>query len=228
MRERRADLVDQQKNLQRRQELVRELNRGYFSEWRDMKYHQGKTWIAPTRIFRGDKAGYMPNFYGRSIAKEEKGREKGTTGLLLGKISIVSVYSSAWAQRQAETFTNAKVNGELHEIIKRSGGKVQQMVVNISFSRLKSLLLRLFTWRLRRQLPREMHPRYIFVRKGFTRGIAGQMGISNLSVGYTYLVDEECRIRWAGNSEAWEGEREALNRGVKKLLEMEKKVKKDR
>ncbi|KAI5301682.1 Mitochondrial ATPase complex subunit atp10, partial [Ascosphaera pollenicola] len=185
LEQRRADLADKQKNLERREELLKELNRGYFNEWRDMKHHQGKTWIAPPRIFRGDRAGYMPNLYGRTVAKGKEGKGAATTDALKNKVSIVSVYSSAWAQRQAESFTGPKANAELHEIVKQSGGRAQQVVVNISFSWIKSLLLRLFTWRLRRQLPREMHSKYFLVRKGFTRDLAAQMGMSNLSVGHT-------------------------------------------
>ncbi|KZZ90012.1 ATPase assembly factor ATP10, mitochondria [Ascosphaera apis ARSEF 7405] len=223
LKQRRADLVDKEKNLERRGELLKELNRGYFNEWRDMKYHQGKTWIGPPRIFKGDRAGYMPNLYGRTIAKGRDGKGRATTDAMKGKVSIVSVYSSAWAQRQAETFTGLKANKELHDLIQRSGGRAQQVIVNVSLSWIKSLLLRLFTWRLRSQVPKDVHSQYFLVRKGFTRALAGQMGMNNLSVGHTYLVDGECRIRWAGNGEAWEGERESLNRGVVRLLEQEQK-----
>ena len=41
----------------------------------------------------------------------------------------------------------------------------------------------------------------------------------NSKVGYVYLLDENCRIRWAGSGPAEEHELEALNNGVRKLLQ---------
>ena len=45
----------------------------------------------------------------------------------------------------------------------------------------------------------------------------------NHKIGYVYLLDENCRIRWAGSGPAEEGELDALNNGVRKLIE-ERKV----
>ena len=45
------------------------------------------------------------------------------------------------------------------------------------------------------------------------------MGLLNSRVGYVYLLDARCRIRWAGSGRAEGGEREGLVRGVGRLLE---------
>lgn len=45
------------------------------------------------------------------------------------------------------------------------------------------------------------------------------IGMANGKVGYVYLVDKACRIRWAGSGDAVEGEREGLVACVKKLME---------
>ena len=45
------------------------------------------------------------------------------------------------------------------------------------------------------------------------------MGLLNSKVGYTYLLDGACRIRWAGSGIAEGDEREGLVRGVRKLIE---------
>jgi hypothetical protein len=39
-----------------------------------------------------------------------------------------------------------------------------------------------------------------------------------MSVGYTYLVDNECRIRWAGSANAQDEEKEGLAKGFQKLV----------
>lgn len=41
----------------------------------------------------------------------------------------------------------------------------------------------------------------------------------NSKVGYVYLLDEKCKVRWAGSSIAEPGELESLNKGVMKLIE---------
>jgi ATPase complex subunit ATP10 len=49
------------------------------------------------------------------------------------------------------------------------------------------------------------------------------IGVLNSKVGYTYLVDHQCRIRWAGSGPAEPGEREGLVKGVQRILsEIEK------
>ena len=45
------------------------------------------------------------------------------------------------------------------------------------------------------------------------------MGLLNSRVGYVYLLDSRCRIRWAGSGRAEGGEKEGLVRGVGRLLE---------
>lgn len=45
------------------------------------------------------------------------------------------------------------------------------------------------------------------------------MGFWNGRVGYVYLLDWECRIRWAGSGNAGVEEKAALVRGVARLQE---------
>ena len=55
--------------------------------------------------------------------------------------------------------------------------------------------------------------------------VRDEMGMTNSRVGYVYLVDEECRIRWAGCADAMKEESEALERCTGVLLgRLEKKV----
>ena len=43
--------------------------------------------------------------------------------------------------------------------------------------------------------------------------------MTNSKVGHVYLVDANCRIRWAGNGDAVEGEKEGLVDVVKRLTD---------
>lgn len=44
------------------------------------------------------------------------------------------------------------------------------------------------------------------------------LGITNKHVGYIYLVDPDCKIRWAGNAYATEEERQGLRKAVAVLI----------
>jgi hypothetical protein len=50
------------------------------------------------------------------------------------------------------------------------------------------------------------------------------MGLLNSQVGYVYLVDSSCKIRWAGSGHAWEGEVAGLNAAVQRLVQEEQKL----
>jgi ATPase complex subunit ATP10 len=147
-----------------------------------------------------------------------------TTTVLRGKISIVSLFSSQWAERQALSFVGLKQNPGLRELVKEAGGLAQCVEVNIEDNSLKAWLIRMFMWRIRRQMPPEEHGKYFLVTKGFTEFLREQIGMTNSKVGYVYLVDEECKIRWAGSSIAESKELDALNGGIRKLVEDKKRA----
>lgn len=105
------------------------------------------------------------------------------------------------------------------------------MVINIEETRLRAFILKASRGGLRKVIAEEAWERYFVVNKGlhpggrwkapadFPGGVREALGISNTKVGYVYLVDWECRIRWAGSAKADAGEAEALAKGVTKLVE---------
>ncbi len=60
------------------------------------------------------------------------------------------------------------------------------------------------------------------IRKGLSEEARDAMGLLNSSVGYVYLIDSTCKIRWAGSGHAWEGEVEGLNAAIGRLIHEEK------
>jgi len=87
---------------------------------------------------------------------------------------------------------------------------------------MKAWLIRMFMWRMRRNSPTEQHNRYFLVRKGLSDELKEAIGMMNSKVGYIYLLDDDCRIRWAGSGHAEEIEMQSLNNGVQKLVEEKK------
>ncbi|ESZ90307.1 hypothetical protein SBOR_9312 [Sclerotinia borealis F-4128] len=217
-KQRKDDFVTWEKHLEKRKRLTAAISKPYFREWGNMKYHKGKTFLAPPRIFKSDRALYFPNLSGRTLEPDSTLYEN-TTPILEGKISVVSVYSGAWAEHQAATFASEKSNPGLHEVVRNSKGLAQTVHINVEENYLKAMLIKFFRSSLRKKLPELMWKRYFVVQKGLTDEIKDAIGMLNSKVGYTYILDGECKIRWAGSGPAEEYEVDVLAKNVSRLLE---------
>lgn len=186
-----------------------------------MQYSQGKTFVSPRSLIRASKALYFPNLHGTTLASPSLPTD--TTPLLTRKISLVSIFSGTWAERQTLTFLGDAKSPyeELDSVLAAGKGLLQRVDINVEEDMLKAGLIRLFMGSLRRTLPPDRHGAYFLVRRGITDAMRDQIGMLNSKVGYVYLVDGACRIRWAGSGRAEEGERESLVRGLRKLMEEE-------
>lgn len=208
-----------QRNLAKRADLVEKWGTNYFRDFKNIrKYRSGKTFMANPRMFRADAALYFPNFHGATLVEDGKD----TTDVLQGRVSVVNVYSSQWGETQARSFTGAKENPELHKILAEFGERAQMVDINIEENSMKAWIIKLFKWQLKAKRSQEEWGRYFVVRKGVSEKIRETIGLLNGRVGYVYVVDEECRIRWAGSGDAEGTEMEDMNRGFRKLVETNK------
>ncbi|KAL8849619.1 MAG: hypothetical protein Q9221_005386 [Calogaya cf. arnoldii] len=220
-RERRDDLFDYNKHLVRRKELTKQAAKPYFRDWSRMQYHKGKSFISPARVFRAEKSLYFPNMVGSTLASPST--SSSTTSVLQDRISVVSVYSGRWAEVQTQSFTDDKRHPELAALLKeeRKQGDppLQKVEINIEPDWMKALIVRTFMGGIRKQRREEDWARYFLVRKGVTDEMREALGMANSKVGYVYLVDWQCRIRWAGSADAEESEKGGLVAGVQRLRE---------
>lgn len=189
------------------------VSKPYFRDWTNIGYSQGKTFVAPTSIFKASKALYFPNLEGITLAS--LGKEQDTTSVLAGQVSVVSVFCSTWAENQTLSFVQA--NADLDGIFRQQGQLVQKVEINVEEHALKAMLIKFFMSSLRRKRPAESHGRYFLVRRGITEQIRLQTGMVNSKVGYVYVLDDRCRIRWAGCGSAWPGEKESLVKAVMRV-----------
>lgn len=220
--ERKADFASRERAVERRQVYLRTFFRPYFQEWRRTEHHKGKTFQSNERLFKKDKALYFPNMWGSTLY-DSAGAD--TTPVLRGKISIVAIQSNRWGEEQVDTFFSKEANPELQTLLEQNKERVQRVDINVTTDIARQMLVRLFTGGLRRAIPEERWSRYFMirlprdVRMGLSDDVRDAMGFLNTQVGYVYLLDEDCKIRWAGSGHAWKGEIESLNAGLKRLLE---------
>ncbi|KAI4120897.1 MAG: hypothetical protein LQ341_007485 [Variospora aurantia] len=219
-REKRDDMFNYDKHLIRREQLTKEAAKPYFQDWSRTNYHRGKTFIAPSRIFRAEKSLYFPNMVGVTLASPKTLSD--TTPVLRDRISVVGVYSGHWAELQTHDFVKEQSHPELADLIahdERHGGPLQRLELNIEDNWMKALIVRTFMRGIKKERREQDWGRYFLVSRGVTDEMREAMAIVNSKAGYVYLVDWLCRIRWAGSANAQAGEKEALVMGAKRLLE---------
>ena len=208
-----------QRNLAKRADLVEKWGTNYFRDFKNIrKYRSGKTFMANPRIFKKAASLYFPNFRGETLSESEAD----TTDVLQGRVTVVNVYSSQWGETQTRSFTGKKENPELQEILKEHGDVAQMVDINIEENSMKAWIIALFKWQLKAKRSQEEWGRYFVVRKGVSEKIRETIGLLNGRVGYVYVVDEECRIRWAGSGDAEGTEMQDMNKGFRKLVETKK------
>lgn len=185
------------------------------------KVHKGKSILAPTTPFRSNLALYFPNLQGLTLAS--RGTEVDTTSVFRGRVSVVSLLNTEWAKDQCQSFVSKEANPELHALL-ATEELAQQVEINVEENWLKASLIRLFMPRLRGMYEKDMHGRYFLVRRGLDDHIREALGVWNGKVGYVYLLDGHCRVRWAGNGPAREDEKKSLVSCLKRLVDEAKGV----
>lgn len=139
--------------------------------------------------------------------------------MLEGKASVVAVYSGRWAENQAKSFISPAANPELHAALDQSDGLAQLVRVNVEDNAMKAWIIRLFVGSLRKEVGKPNWGKYFVVQRGISDEIRETIGLLNSKVGYVYLVDKDCRIRWAASGPSDLEERQGLVKGVQRLVD---------
>ncbi|KAK4635171.1 Mitochondrial ATPase complex subunit ATP10 [Fulvia fulva] len=228
--QRRNDFVNYDKHLERRSKMTKQISKPYFRDWSNLRFNKGKMFRSNERLFRGDVSLWFPNFYGKTLRKDGQPRElwrgdghkglgRDTCEAMQGKVSVVSIVSSMWAKQQVDTFCSEEQNPDLHEAIEANADFAQRVEINYENNFLKWWLLQMFRYNLRAGKTKEEQGNYFMVRRGVSDVMKEAIGMLNDKVGYVYLVDQECRIRWAGSAEAEPAERESMVKGLWRLAQ---------
>jgi ATP10 protein. len=122
--------------------------------------------VSNPRLFKAEHALYFPNLHGLTLASPKDMQD--TTATLRGQISVVSMFSSMWAETQVESFTGPKQNPGLAELLASDSQHVQKVNINVEENLMRAWLVKRFMWSMRKKLPLEQHARYFLIEKGFT------------------------------------------------------------
>lgn len=202
----------------------------YFRDWTNLQFHKGKTFIAPPRLFRADLSLYFPNIVGERLLAADKSATSelaDTTPMLQrSAASVVAVFSSLWAENQVRSFVSHEANPALAELLNTrvddasgdGSGAVQLVRINVEENAIRAWLVRRFSGSQRRRIERRDWEKYLLVTRGISDEIRESIGLLNSKVGYVYLVDRHCRIRWAGSGPSQPDECQSLVRGIRRLL----------
>jgi mitochondrial ATPase complex subunit ATP10 len=180
-----------------------------------MRHQKGKIFLANNKMFKAEASLYFPNLQGITLEGNEI---KDTTQVREGIVSIVTVFSSIWGENQIKTFMGAEHNPEVQELLTQSNGLAQRVDINIEENAVKYGLVKLFKADIRRKMPPPQYGKYFVVRKGVSDEIRERIGLLNSKVGYVFLLDKDCKIRWAACGEAQTLEKDCLVRNLRKLI----------
>lgn len=192
-----------------RKAIVKEATRGYFHDFHAIKSHGGKTWRAPNTLIKDERALWFPRVEGTSLGDK---MTVNTVDIFRNKVSVVALLGSKISEEHCRSFYS--------DTLSTFSGhpKFQLVQINLQQNKLKSYLVSLFLSSLRSQIDPALHPTYLLSSQNIELE-KDALGYHNKHVGYTYLVDAQGRIRWAGGAFAEEAEKGALRACTGVLLE---------
>lgn len=201
---------------QRTERICKEWAKPYFRDLTNLSYHDGKIFLANERLWKAGAALWFPNIMGSTLERSLVSAD--TTTVLRGMISVVTIFSRKWAWNQVQTYVGEKHNPQVAEILRAYPKKTQLVQINFEEGRLFSGVQGLFKISLRRTERREDWHRYFLVG-ALGMELKEVLGMMNDKIGYIFIVDEQCKIRWAACADANEDEKRALCSGLRRLAE---------
>ncbi|ORX56849.1 hypothetical protein DM01DRAFT_1334406 [Hesseltinella vesiculosa] len=174
-----------------RRHLVEEATKSYFADAHEMRKHGGKMYYAPSQLTQPDKSGYMPDFEGSDLLRQTTH----TTEKLVNNITLMSFVYAKFGENHVNSFIDPFL-----EKFKDVEG-VQTLEVNVQENYLKQFILKAFVPSIRKSLTEERASNYVLIYKDIKK-TRKMLDMTNEYIGYVYLVDQDCKIRWMAHGDA--------------------------
>ncbi|KAG8942835.1 Mitochondrial ATPase complex subunit atp10 [Tulasnella sp. 424] len=206
--EKKEEMLDRDKHLEKRKFLIKQATSGYFEDFHKTMHggHGGKMWMAPKVLIREDKSLYFPDVAGKNLL----GDQVHTTTLCKGNISVVAFLSTQAAEEHVKSFTKF--------VLAAYTSDPKFKFINLQENILKSAIVSLSKSSIKRTIPQEFHETYMHSSQNMEM-LRKPLGFENKHLGFVYLVDENLKIRWAGCGYAKDEEGVYLMELTNKLLQ---------
>jgi ATPase complex subunit ATP10 len=204
-------LVNYDKHLAKRKQLVAEIMTSYWQDVKDMGRTRGKFWAMPTRLIRAERALYMPNFHGKVL--RDMSSSDTIEAVSHSGVSILCLYTTGLGQIHCNTY------------FEQLSSETPRIDVHVQENPLKALLARVFLGSERKKRTAEAQARYFFVGERLAPEMKADIAMVNVLSGFVYLLDQRGRIRWAACGRASEEEKKALPLLYRRLCESSREEK---
>ncbi|KAH8929657.1 hypothetical protein BT69DRAFT_125135 [Atractiella rhizophila] len=205
----RDTVVNKDIRITERKHIIKQLGTSYYDDMITLTRYGDKNWVAPPALIKEDRALFFPNIEG-TLLKDKSYME--TAAMLPGKVSLVSVMSSRISTEHTASFSTLALDKY------ESNPNFQYIQINLQENVLRSFVVSMFLSNLRRQVPEKHQASYLLSHQNMEY-IREPLGLMNKYVGYVYLVDPACKVRWAASAFATEEESKGLMECIRVLLQ---------
>lgn len=187
------------------------MSESYFTDMHEYRSTAGKEWKAPQMFFRADKSFYMPNFQGSTLVSS---KIKDSTSVLKDKVSVVKIYTSLSGENHVNSYFDSpgKASAEPDPAL-----GYQIIDITVLDRPVNRWISKFFAFRTRRRLPKTQHDLFFYAQP-LPDQLSSAIGQINRYTGYLYIVDGDCKIRWAACAKAIEEEKESFERCLKGVI----------
>ncbi|WBW70608.1 mitochondrial F1-FO ATP synthase chaperone Atp10 [Schizosaccharomyces osmophilus] len=194
---------------QRQDKILREMRGSIVQDISEVQEKNGKLFYAPPRVFKKEASLWMYNFEGKSLSSEKVNLYKKCQG----RPSVLLLFVNSYGENQCKQWI-------------QNLDKITEFPVfffNVQSNIMKYFLTRLFSGSIKSSLPsKESWNNYVISLNKRLR--YPEIQWNNRLVGNVFLLDESCKIRWAGTGFPTNEELKEFHAACKYLQSQSSKV----
>ncbi|KAH3899941.1 related to Mitochondrial ATPase complex subunit ATP10 [Saccharomycodes ludwigii] len=227
------DMFDERKTSQRTKELEKEFQQSGFFDMYAFRKTKGKLFLSPKSFWNAKFSLYFPHLVGSKLST---GEITNIEDSMRGKITVVKYAGNKVGESMVTSFFQKRSKDNKNPVVidylndenainndfNFNGScppQVQIVEINMVDNSLKSFLLKLTLFSLRRLITSTKRQNLYFIcnRNQLPFGKREELGVNNVYAGYVFIVDPHLKIRWLGCGEASDDDVCTLWKSVKAI-----------